>query len=161
MSIVMERNPDAFRTLNEPDIRQHFLVQLNGFFKGMATGETFNYKGKTDILLRYQGKNLFIAECKFWKSPKTVTDTINQILKYVNWRDSKAAILFFNRDQKISKLIKDIPDLVRSHSGYKKDLEFNSGYNGGFRYLFHHLGDENSLLYLTILIFNIPSKNLT
>jgi hypothetical protein len=30
-------------------IRQHFLVQLNGQFEGDASGETFNYDGKTDI----------------------------------------------------------------------------------------------------------------
>jgi hypothetical protein len=47
-------------------------VQLNGAFKGQATGETFNFQGKTDILIRFEGKNVFIAECKFWKGRETV-----------------------------------------------------------------------------------------
>ena len=38
--------------------------------EGQATGETFNAAGKTDILLRIDGKNVFIGECKFWKGPK-------------------------------------------------------------------------------------------
>jgi hypothetical protein len=31
-------------------------------FKGQATGETFNFQGKTDILIRVEGKNVSIAE---------------------------------------------------------------------------------------------------
>ncbi len=49
MTLVMERSPDAFKTMDEEALRQHFLVQLNGQFEGKATGETFNMSGKTDI----------------------------------------------------------------------------------------------------------------
>jgi hypothetical protein len=38
--------------MREEDLRQHFLVQLNGQYEGQATGETFNFQGKTDILIR-------------------------------------------------------------------------------------------------------------
>ncbi|UBF28144.1 hypothetical protein K9N68_09790 [Kovacikia minuta CCNUW1] len=67
MSIVMERDPETFKTIQEESLRTHFLVQLNADYKGQATGETFNSKGKTDILLHVRGENIFIAECKFWK----------------------------------------------------------------------------------------------
>ncbi len=65
MSLVMEKNPKPFEQLCEEDLRTHFLVQLNGIFVGKATGETFNNKGKTDILITEKGKNVFIGECKF------------------------------------------------------------------------------------------------
>jgi hypothetical protein len=65
MVVVMERSPKAFSGMGEEDLRQHFLVQLNGHYEGQATGETFNFDGKTDILIRVDGKNIFIAECKF------------------------------------------------------------------------------------------------
>ncbi|MBX8785546.1 hypothetical protein HBA94_17455, partial [Ochrobactrum sp. GRS2] len=52
MTLVMERSPSSFATMQEEDIRQHFLVQLNGHYDGKATGETFNAEGKTDILVR-------------------------------------------------------------------------------------------------------------
>ena len=52
MSLVLERNPGAFATLDEESIRTHFLLQLNGHYEGSATGETFNAAGKTDILIR-------------------------------------------------------------------------------------------------------------
>src|SRR5712692_4958228 len=42
MVVVMERSPQAFAGMKEEDLRQHFLVQLNGQYEGQATGETFN-----------------------------------------------------------------------------------------------------------------------
>ena len=46
---VMERSPKAFENMGEEDLRTHFLVQLNSQYEGGATGETFNFQGKTDI----------------------------------------------------------------------------------------------------------------
>ena len=62
MTLVMERSPSAFSTMDEEALRQHFLVQLNGQFEGQVTGETFNLNGKTDILLREGSRNAFIGE---------------------------------------------------------------------------------------------------
>ena len=41
MSLVIERSPYAFASLDEESIRNHFLLQLNGHYEGGATGETF------------------------------------------------------------------------------------------------------------------------
>ncbi len=89
MALVMERSPEAFKSMDEEALRQHFLVQLNAQFEGKATGETFNMGGKTDILLREADRNAFIAECKFWKGPKGFGEAIDQLLGYASWRDSK------------------------------------------------------------------------
>ena len=78
----MERSPSAFNNMGEEDLRQHFLVQLNGRFEGAATGEIFNYQGKTDILIRSGDRNIFIAECKFWHGEKAFKDTVDQLLSY-------------------------------------------------------------------------------
>ena len=96
MAEVMERSPSAFRTMDEESLRSHFLVQLNGHYQGQATGETFNYSGKTDILLRVDGRNIFIGECKFWTGPKKLKETLDQILAYSSWRDTKVAVILFN-----------------------------------------------------------------
>ncbi len=82
MAQVMERSPSAFSEMAEESLRSHFLVQLNGHYEGQATGETFNYEGKTDILIRSEGKNIFIAECKYWAGPQKLTDAIDQLLGY-------------------------------------------------------------------------------
>ncbi len=44
---VMERSPTAFAAMKEEHLRDHFLVQLNSQYEGGATGETFNFEGKT------------------------------------------------------------------------------------------------------------------
>jgi hypothetical protein len=80
MEMVMERSPKAFAGMCEEDMRQHFLVQLNGQYEGQATGETFNFEGKTDILIRVDGRNIFIAECKFWKGAEGFRKTIDQFV---------------------------------------------------------------------------------
>ena len=80
---VMEQSPRAFEKMGEEDLRTHFLVQLNGQYEGRATGETFNYQGKTDILIREEAKNVFIAECKFWGGEKHFLETIDQLLSYL------------------------------------------------------------------------------
>lgn len=65
MTYVMELSPSAFHTVDEEALRSHFLVQLNGHYQGQASGETFNYQGKTDILIRSEGRNIFIASASF------------------------------------------------------------------------------------------------
>ena len=49
MIMVMEKSPKAFRTMNEEDLRQHFLDQLNGHYEGQATGETFNFASSNGL----------------------------------------------------------------------------------------------------------------
>lgn len=66
MSLAMERSPKTFQKLKEEEIRDFFIILLNGHYQGMATGETFNGSGKTDIIVRYENQNAFIGECKFW-----------------------------------------------------------------------------------------------
>ncbi|HPO87474.1 MAG TPA: hypothetical protein PLN86_16670 [Candidatus Hydrogenedentes bacterium] len=156
MVLVMERSPNAFRDMKEEDLRQHFLVQLNGQFEGQATGETFNYQGKTDILIRANGKNIFIAECKFWKGQKALIETINQLLGYVSWRDTKAAVLIFNRKKKFSEVVGAIPEIVKSHPNIKRELPPLS--ETSRRYLFHHNDDNNRELLLTVMAFDIPGN---
>jgi hypothetical protein len=113
--LVMELSPHAFYNMGAEDLRSHFLVQLNGVFEGQATGETFNFQGKTDILIRVDGKNVFIAECKFWKGERALLDTLDQLLSYLSWRDTKAAVLVFNRNADFSAVLAKIRDSVPKH----------------------------------------------
>ncbi len=133
MALVMERSPEAFKGMDEEALRQHFLVQLNGQFEGKATGETFNMAGKTDILLREGERNVFIAECKFWKGPKAFGEAIDQLLGYATWRDSKTAILVFNRGTDTSTVLSGIDTTARAHANFKRGV--NWPHESGFRYV--------------------------
>ena len=155
MVMVMERSPSAFRTMGEEDLRQHFLVQLNGQYEGQATGETFNYDGKTDILIRAEGQNIFIAECKFWTGPSGLSQALDQLLGYTSWRDTKTALLVFNREVTMSTVLQRIPQVVREHPNYKAELPYNS--ETGFRYVFSHRDDPGRELTLTVLAFDVPA----
>lgn len=154
MALVMERSPEAFKTMGEEALRQHFLVQLNSQFEGKATGETFNMAGKTDILLREGERNVFIAECKFWKGPKGFGESIDQLLSYATWRDSKTTILVFNRGTDISTVLVGVDAAAKAHANFKRAV--NWPHESGFRYVFHSHGDANCELILTVLVFHVP-----
>jgi hypothetical protein len=154
MVLVMERSPHAFSNMGEEDLRTHFLVQLNGLYEGQATGETFNFEGKTDILIRVEGKNIFIAECKFWTGPKGLQETIDQLLGYLSWRDTKVAILLFNRNKDFTKVLSHIPETVQSHSNYKKN--FKQTKDTEFCFVLKSNIDESRELLATLLAFDIP-----
>jgi hypothetical protein len=156
MVMVMERSPHAFHNMKEEDLRQHFLVQLNGQYEGQATGETFNYQGKTDILIRVNDKNIFIAECKFWKGEKVFLETLDQLLGYISWRDTKTAVLLFNRNKNFGDVVNAIPDAVKKHPNYKRNLPLSSETNS--RYVFHQVDDANRELIITVMAFNVPGN---
>ena len=154
MAQVMERSPSAFTSINEEALRSHFLVQLNGHYEGQATAETFNYEGKTDILIRVEGKNIFIAECKYWNGPKKLTETIDQLLGYSSWRDTKVAIIIFSRRKNFSKVLEAIPATIESHSCCKRSLGQLSESN--YRYIFSNRDDPNREMVLSVLAFDVP-----
>jgi hypothetical protein len=156
MVLVMERSPTSFSRLDEEGLRTHILVQLNGHYEGQATGETFNAEGKTDILIRTEGRNIFIAECKFWKGAEGFKKTIDQLLGYTAWRDTKTAIIVFNRNKDTSAVLKQIPDLVRAHTNFKREITVFK-HESGFRFVLHHRDDKNRELTLTVLVFDVPS----
>jgi len=157
MAMVMERSPRAFVKMDEETLRFLFLVPLNGIFEGQASGELFNFEGKTDILIRAQDKNVFIAECKFWKGPDGLTKTIDQLLGYTCWRDSKTAILVFNRDRNFSTVLQKIPGAIQSHPNFVRVIPYSS--ETGWRFVFHHRDDKARELSLTVLAFEVPSSD--
>ncbi len=155
MALVLERSPAAFKDMKEEDLRTHFLVQLNAQYEGQATGETFNESGKTDILIRHENKNLFIAECKFWNGPTSLTAAIDQLLGYTSWRDTKTAILLFSKNKDFTNVLAQIPPTVTSHPNTIRQEPYAS--ETGYRFTLHHQHDRDRHLTLTILAFNIPT----
>lgn len=154
MALVMERSPSAFETIAEEDLRQHFLVQLNGQYEGQASGETFNYQGKTDILVRVEGRNIFVAECKYWRGEKGHTETIDQIMSYLSWRDTKAAIVIFNRNKGFSEVLEKIKTSTAAHTLCKSGPSVEA--ETRFRYVFGQKDDPAREVVLTVLAFDVP-----
>ncbi len=154
MSSVMERSPKAFAGIDEEALRHHFLVQLNGHYPGRATGETFNFEGKTDILLRDGDRNIFIAECKFWAGPAKLTETVGQLLRYASWRDTKTAIFLFNRGRALTGVLSKISPTISGHDNFVSEMGY--GEETDFRFVLHHRDDPDRELTLTVLVFEVP-----
>lgn len=156
MAQVMERSPSAFDSIDEESLRSHFLVQLNGHYQGQATGETFNYSGKTDILLRVEGRNIFIAECKYWTGPKGLLETMDQLLSYSSWRDTKVAIVLFNRRKNFTAVLQEIAPTLQEHPHYKRTLPVAG--DTRFRFVLSHKDDPAREMIVTVLAFDVPKQ---
>jgi hypothetical protein len=155
MAVAMERSPHVVAHMQEEELRFFFLFVLNARYEGQATGETFNMGGKVDILIRIQDRNIFIAECKFWNGPESLKGAIDQLLTYTHWRDSKTAVLVFNRNKNFSTVLAKIPEVMRAHPQYVRQLPTSS--ETQFRSIFSHPSDPQRELYLTVLAFDIPT----
>jgi hypothetical protein len=154
---VMERSPQAFKTMDEETLRTQILVQLNGHFEGQATAETFNAAGKTDILIRSGDRNIFIAECKIWSGPEALLKAIDQLLGYTAWRDTKTAIILFNRNKDFSAVLDKINPTMKQHANFKRALPKPG--ETSWRYVFGHRDDSGRELLLTVLAFDIPAAD--
>lgn len=111
----LERTPTTGNKLHEEELRDLLLGMLNGYWRGAAGGELFNGAGKTDILVRNEGRNVFIGELKIWHGPSTVDETIDQVLRYLVWRDSKAAIVVFIKAKDPQAIITKLHAAVERH----------------------------------------------
>jgi hypothetical protein len=152
---MFERLPSTYADKDEETLRDHLLMVLEPHFQmASATGETFNKSGKTDILIRYEKKNVFVAECKFWAGQKKHHDTIDQILSYLTWRDSKAAIVYFVPTKDMTAPLKAVAENTRGHGCFVRDAGRNE--ESWFVFDFHLPNDPERAIRINILCFHIP-----
>ncbi len=124
------------------------------FKNGSATGETFNKEGKTDILLRHENDNIFVAECLMWKGDKYFKGKIDQLLGYLTWRDSKAAVIAFVDNKEIQPILDRIIETTKEHSNH---LEFKGVENEGwYNHIIHLEGDKEREVQLAVQLFHVP-----
>lgn len=112
----MEQSPAAYESLDEEARRQHLRATLNTHYSGQASAEAFNHTGKTDILVQTEGKALLVAECKFWQGQKGFSDTIDQLFRYVTWRDTKLAIVMFVVEKGLTEILTKAATTLKAHA---------------------------------------------
>ncbi|WP_241664235.1 hypothetical protein [Pseudomonas sp. Sample_21] len=148
----IEQSSSRTRKLDEESLRDLFLVPLNAHF-GTATGEAFNYQGKTDVLIRHGEGNLFVAEFKIWGGDKRFLATIDQLLSYLSWRDTKTAIVMFNRNSSFTAVVQKMRVLIKSHPRYVSgplNLDETSD-----RYVFSLPQDNERRVTISLLAFDL------
>jgi hypothetical protein len=151
---VFERLPSVSSGKDEEALRDYLILQLEPRFEGSTTGETFNKQGKTDILMRHEGKNIFVAECKFWRGPKAHLEAIDQLLGYLTWRDSKTALICFVDNKEMVSVLNAIRECTSQHECFVsfKNMQEESWFN----FEFHLPGDHGRRVFLAILAFHLP-----
>jgi hypothetical protein len=152
-----ERLPSTYANKDEEALRDHILLFLEPNFEGSATGETFNKTGKTDILMRHEGKNVFVAELKIWRGQKAFLETISQLLGYLTWRDSKAAVIMFVHNKQFSPVLESIVIEAPKHPNFLRHVrEVEPGWND---YIFHIPGDRNREVRVAIMAFHLSGPD--
>ena len=149
---VMERQPSIYQDKDEEALRDLFLMQLAPHFDSV-TGETFNKKGKTDILLRHEMNNVFVAECKIWKGDAVYQKAIDQLLSYLTWRDSKSAVIMFVKNKEITNVLNQVQSATEKHPCYVK--YDGSPSEGRFDFEFHLPNDKSRSVRVTVLCFHL------
>ena len=94
----MERRALSHKDRNEPELRDVLLASLNSHKDLFSSGESFNKRGKTDILVSSVNKTIFIAECKIWRGKKSLQEAIAQLLSYLTWQDNRVALIIFYKN---------------------------------------------------------------
>lgn len=94
------------------------LDALNTHYRGQGVAEAFNVNGKTDILVRHEGSNLFIGECKFWTGVKGFVAAVDQLFGYTAWRDTKLALIMFVRAHDLTAIIEKAGEALAEHQRF-------------------------------------------
>jgi len=151
--VEMERHPSIYSGKNEETIRDHFLMVLAPHFES-ATGETFNKTGKTDILIRHEGSNVFVAECKFWRGAQAHGAALDQLLGYLTWRDSKTALIYFIDNKQLDPVLEQmVPKTLEHPCCVRSDGEKTRGW---YEFQFRLPSDETRGASLSVLCFHFP-----
>ena len=87
---------------------------------------------------------------------KVFEETIDQLLGYSSWRDTKTAILVFNKNKDTSKVLETIKAATEAHANYKRMADWR--HDSGYRFVMHHPSDKNRELLMTVLVFDIPES---
>ena len=153
MAEAMEKDPSVYSKMSEEELRSVLLALLSSYYKGQVTGETLNNKGKTDIMINSEGRNIFIAECKFWKGPKSLIAAIDQLLDYTSRHYSKVAVIIFNRNMHFSKVLDSIKSVPNEHRYFKQEIGQHSEIS--FQFIFSHPTDEGLEITLTVMAFDV------
>ena len=150
----MEQSPGTYAGMREEGRRQTLVATLNTHYAGRAHAEAFNNEGKTDILIRHEGRNLFICECKFWSGPESFTDTIDQLFRYTGWRDTKLAIVMFVREKGLTAILRKAQATLVAH------LQFVAWKQAAgeteLRATIHWPGDADRLADLNVFFVHTP-----
>jgi len=156
--INWERNPRMPVGWGEDEFRDAVNSYLNLIYAkaGSVTGETFIQSGKSDILIRHQDVDVFIAECKIWGGQARVHTDMDQLFdRYLTWRATKAALIYFNRGRNSTDAVEHLAREIANHPCHVR-----TGARKGkthIRFQMHHPTDSRRVFDFAALMFPVQS----
>jgi hypothetical protein len=157
LGINLERTSRRLRDLDEESLRDTLLMAMNSWYTGMVAGEAFNKEGKTDIIIKYREKNLYVAECKIWNDETKFKDGVDQLLNYLTWRDTKTSYIIFSKNADVTGVISKAQKLMETHPNYlRREAELS---NSCFRYVFKQKADSTRECSLTLHVFDLGARH--
>jgi hypothetical protein len=153
LGINLERSSQRLRELDEESLRDTILMALNSTYRGMASGEAFNKEGKTDILIKYQDRILFIAECKIWRSDDYFLKGVDQLLSYLTWRDTKTSYIIFSKNRDVTRVIAQSKQLIQSHPNFIATEKSIS--DSCVKYRFKQKSGTSTECFVTLHVFDL------
>jgi hypothetical protein len=113
-----EVTPVPYNRMSEEELRDSLIAMMNVNYPGAATGETFNKLGKTDINLRVDEGNVLICECKFWSGRKAYGEALDQLFRYLTWRQNYGVLIHFCKLKNMTKAIAEAHRATEEHASY-------------------------------------------
>jgi hypothetical protein len=147
---------------DEEELRDILLAHLNGHLEGAAHAEAFSKRGKTDLIVEYDNRAAFIAECKVWRGEAEFVNAITQLFSYATWRDYKTALIVFNKhNMGFTSLREKVSESLRNHPQTIRELAASGG--GEWRFELSPPDDLAARVLIHVFMFDLymPSSTAT
>lgn len=159
---IIHQTPSLHQDKGEEGIRDEFLTRLHDFAEHsvVASGETVNKEGKTDICVRtVSGITSFIAECKIWTGKAKFHEAITQLIdRYVDWYLERSALLLFVRRRDFTSILRTVRTELQTHRYFIRLAEDHS--NTHLSIWYRQRDDKERHLRVDIMAFHFfPSSS--
>ncbi|WP_148083413.1 hypothetical protein [Micromonospora sp. Llam0] len=120
------------------------------------TAETLHGQGKNDIHVRHNDRVVGVIELKNWSSEQNFKDGVDQLLSYLTYRDTRAAIVLLIRNERVSTVIAKTKQWLLEHTNCV-DQDMPDGlWRSNFHY--HATGDPAQPIKLVYLPFTFTTS---
>lgn len=110
--------PRSYDQMDEEKLRDLLIGMMNVNYPGSTTGETFNKLGKTDISFRVDSGHVLICECKFWAGAKTYGQALDQLFRYLTWRQNYGVLISFSKLKGMTRAIEEATKTLAEHESF-------------------------------------------
>ena len=124
-----EAAPKSYNNFEEERLRDIILSSLNSVFSGRATAETFRNRGKTDIYLNIEKGCILVIECKWWNGKGTLDEAVDQLFRYLTWRENYGVIILFSKNKGFSNVLDTVASTLKNNQSYSSGFQVTSQSN--------------------------------